>query len=193
MATVTTLAKAAGGRGNPSKKPYMVEVEIDLAAAATAKGSALAAADVIQCITVDANTAVMFAGAEITVAPTGGSGATFDLGITGGDVDAFVDGMAITSAAAGTYSTLANTACPIITGSDTIDMLLIGTTPDTAGKIRVFALLMDVDSMGAQAADEVDRDLLAQIILWGWLTAGPIVLITKGFKHGHYNSNVYKF
>ena len=52
MATVTTLAKAAGGRGNPSKKPYMVEVEIDLAAAATAKGSALAAADVIEAISV---------------------------------------------------------------------------------------------------------------------------------------------
>ena len=69
--------------------------------------------------------------------------------------------MTITSATAGTYSTLANTACPIITGADTIDMLLIGTTPDTAGKIRVFACLMDVDSMGTQAADEVDRDLLA--------------------------------
>ena len=40
-------------------------------------------------------------------------------------------------------------------------MLLIGTTPDTAGKIRVYACLMDVDSMGTQAADEVDRDLLA--------------------------------
>ena len=161
MATVTTLAKAAGGRGNPSKKPYMVEVEIDLAAAATAKGSALAASDTIECIQVDGNTAVMFAGAEITVAPTGGSGATFDLGITGGDVDAFVDGMTVTGASAGDYGTLANTACPIITGSDTIDMLLLGTTPDTAGKIRVFAMLMDVDSMGAQGADEVDRDLLA--------------------------------
>jgi len=161
MATVTTLAKAAGGRGNPSKKPYMVEVTIDLAAAATAKGSALAAADVIECISVGANTVVMFAGTEITTAPTGGNGCTIDLGITGGDVDAFVDGMAITSATAGTYSTLANTACPILTGSDTIDMLLIGTTPDTAGKIRVYACLMDVDSMGTQAADEVDRDLLA--------------------------------
>ncbi len=87
---------------------------------------------------------------------------TLTLPITGGDVDAFVDGMAITSATAGTYSTLANTACPILVqASDTIDMLLIGTTPDTAGKIRVFACLMDVDSMGTQAADEVGRDLLA--------------------------------
>ena len=148
MATVTTLAKAAGGRGNPSRKPYMVEVEIDLAAAATAKGSALAAADVIECISVGANTVVMFAGAEITTAPSGGN--------------AFVDGMTVTGASAGDYGTLANTACPIlVTTADTIDMLLIGTTPDTAGKIRVYACLMDVDSMGAQAANEVDRDLLA--------------------------------
>ena len=43
MATVTTLAKAAGGKGNPGNKPYMVEKEIDLAAAATAwsRGSGL--------------------------------------------------------------------------------------------------------------------------------------------------------
>ena len=163
MATVTSLAKAAGGKGNPSSKPYLVEVEIDLAAAATAKTSALAAADVIEAITVGANTVVMFAGAEITVAPAGGNGCTFDLGITGGDVDAFVDGMTVTGASAGDYGTLANTACPIlVTTSDTIDMLLIGTTPDTSGKIRVYAMLMDVDSVGSsKAADEVDRDLLA--------------------------------
>ena len=163
MATVTTLAKAAGGRGNPSKKPYMVEVTIDLAAAATAKGSALAAADVIECISVGANTVVMFAGTEITTAPTGGNGCTIDLGITGGDVDAFVDGATITGESAGSYGTLVNTACPIlVTTADTIDMLLIGTTPDTAGKIRVYAMLMDVDSVGSsKAADEVDRDLLA--------------------------------
>lgn len=163
MATVTTLAKAEGGKGNPNRKPYMVEVEIDLAAAATAKGSALVATDVIECITVGANTAVLFAGTEIVTAPTGGTSATFDLGITGGDVDAFVDGGAITSATAGTYAAMANTAVPIaVSTSDTIDMLLIGTTIDTAGKIRVYAMLQDIDSLGSsKAADEVDRDTLA--------------------------------
>jgi hypothetical protein len=72
MATVTTLSKAAGGRGNPSNKPYLVEKEIDLAAAATAKGSALAAADIIEAITVGANTMVMAAGMECTTTPSGG-------------------------------------------------------------------------------------------------------------------------
>lgn len=163
MATVTSLAKAVGGLGNPSRKPYFVEVEIDLAAAATAKGSALAAADVIQCISVGAGTAVLFAGTEVVTAPTGGNACTFDLGITGGDVDAFVDDGAITSATAGTYAAMANTATPIVVASaDTIDMLLLGTTPDTAGKIRVFAYLMDVDSVGSsKAAASVDRDTLA--------------------------------
>ena len=163
MATVTTLAKAVGGKGNPGNKPYMVEKEIDLAAAATAKGSALAANDIIQAITVGTNTMVMAAGMEITTAPAGGNSCTIDLGITGGDVDAFVDGMTVTGASAGAYGTLANTACPIIvTTSDTIDMLVLGTTPDTSGKIRVFAVLMDVDSIGSdKGADEVDRDYLA--------------------------------
>ena len=163
MATVSTLAKAEGGKGNPGRKPYMVEVEIDLAEAATAKGSALAANDIIQAITVGKNTVVMFAGMEITDAPAGGTGASIDLGITGGDVDAFVDGFTLTGGSAGDYATLANTATPIlVTASDTIDMLLLGTTPDTSGTVRVYACLMDVDGFGGdKAANEVDRDVLA--------------------------------
>jgi hypothetical protein len=163
MATITTLARPEGGKGSPSRKPYLVEVEIDLAAAATAKGSALAANDVIEAITVGANTAVMFAGIEVITAPAGGTTGSVDLGITGGDVDAFVDGFAITGAAAGAYAALANTATPIIVAAGgTIDALLLGTTPDTSGKLRVFAYLMDVDGLGGvKSADEVDRDTLA--------------------------------
>ena len=160
MATVSTLTKVEGGRGNPSRKPYMVEVEIDLAAAATAKGSALAAADVINCINVGANQAILFAGTEIGTAPAGCTAGTFDLGITGGDVDAFVDGGAITGATAGTYATMTSTALPIVSSAtSSIDMLLIGTTPDTSGVIRVFAYLMDVDAFGSdKSAAEVARD-----------------------------------
>lgn len=164
MATVTTLARAAGGRDNPARKPYMVEKEIDMAAAATAKGSALAAADIIEAITVGANTMVMAAGMECTATPSGGTGTVLDLGITGGDVDAFVDGFAFDSASAGSYATLANTACPIlVTASDTIDVLIqAATTVSTAGKVRVWAVLMDVDGLGSsKEADEVARDYLA--------------------------------
>lgn len=162
MATVTTLAKAIGGKGNPGRKPYLVEVEINLATAATAKGSSLAANDIIQAITVSAGTAILYSGTEVLVAPAGGNSGTFDLGITGGDVDAFVDGGAITGAAAGAYAAMANTAVPIVSAaSDTIDMLLLGTTPDTSGVIRVYAMLMDVTATGVQGPDEVDRDTLA--------------------------------
>ncbi len=141
----------------------MVYKEIDLAAAASAKGSALAASDVIEAITVGANTLIMFADAEITTAPSGTSGASFDLVITDGDVGVFVDGMTLIGASAGTYGTLANTACPlIITALDSNDWVLLGTTPDTAGKVRVFDVLMHVNGMGSDnGADEVGRDYLA--------------------------------
>lgn len=163
MATVSSLVRAIGGRGNPGGKPYFVEVEIDLAAAATAKGSALVATDIIQAITVDAPTAVLFAGMEVTAAPAGGTAATAALGITGGDVDAFVAAYTITGASAGAYAPLANTACPIvISADDTIDILLAGTTIDTSGKIRVYAYLLDVDSVGTgKGPAEVVRDQLA--------------------------------
>jgi hypothetical protein len=51
MATVTTLAGGATAGRTAGSVPYLVSVEIDLAAAATAKGTALAAADIIEAST----------------------------------------------------------------------------------------------------------------------------------------------
>jgi len=163
MATVTTLSSSARGSSPRGRTPYLVQNSIDFGAAATAKGTALAAADIIEAITVGANTMVMAAGMECTTAPSGGTGTVLDLGITGGDVDAFVDGFAYDSASAGDYATLANTACPILVKtSDTIDVLIqAATTVSTAGKVRVYAVLMDVDGLGEMSADEVARDALA--------------------------------
>lgn len=163
MATVTTLARA-GGKGNPGRKPYFVEVEIDMAEAATAKGSALAAADVIEAISVGEETVVMFAGMECTATPAGGTGTVLDLGITGNDPDRFVDGFAFDSASAGDYATQANTGVPLpVSTADTIDILIqAATTASTSGKVRVYALLMDVGDVGPfKGANEVDRDKLA--------------------------------
>lgn len=162
MAEVTTLV-ASGLAGNPQKREYTMEVEIDLAAAATAKGSALAAADTINALTVPANTAVLFAGMECTATPAGGTGTVLDLGVKGGDVDAFVDGFAFDSASAGDYAALANTAVPIVFGSaGTINVLIqAATTVSTSGKVRVFARLLDVDAIGDKTAQIADRDYLA--------------------------------
>lgn len=163
MATVTTLSRAAGGASNPGRKMYMVEKEIDFAAAATAKGSALAAADVIEAISVGAGTMVVNAGMEVMTAASGGTGTVLDLGVTGVDADVFVDGFAFDSAIAGAYAQNAAAFQPVVLGTaDTIDVLIqAASTVSTAGKVRVWAVLMSVGEVGTTEAAEVDRDQLA--------------------------------
>lgn len=162
MATVTTLAGGSVDGFTAGRMPYFKEVLIDFAAAATAKGSALAAADVIEAISVPANTMILNAGLEvITVAGGESSDNALDLG-TGVDVDVFVDGFDLDAAAAGAYAQNAAAFQPIIVGStaDTIDVLIqAATTAPTSGVIRVFAVLMDIDAR--KTAAEVDRDVLA--------------------------------
>ncbi len=163
MAEVTTIS-VSGLQGNPQKREYLMEVEIDMAKAATAKGSALAASDTINAFTIPAGTAVLFAGMECTETPAGGSGTVLDLGVKGGDTDAFVDGFAYDSASAGDYAVLANSACPIAFGAaGTVDVLIqAATTVSTSGKVRVYAWVRDIDGIGGSiAADEVVRDQLA--------------------------------
>ncbi len=163
MATITTLATGGASAGRTAAAvPYLVERYIDFAAAATAKGSALAAADVIECITVPVNTLILNAGMEVTTL-LGGESAdnAFDLG-TGLDVDVFVDGFDADAAVAGGYAQNAAAFQPIVVGAtaDTIDITIAtATTAPTSGVARVWAVLMNVD--GRIAADEVDRDQLA--------------------------------
>jgi hypothetical protein len=163
MATVSTLARAVGGKGNPGRKVYVVEKEIDLAAAATAKGSALAAADIIQAITVPAGALIVNAGMECTATPAGGTGTVLDLGVTGVDVDVFVDGFAFDSATAGDYAQNAAAFQPVVIGTeDTIDVLIqAASTVSTSGKVRVWAVLVDVSEIGVTEGAIADRDQLA--------------------------------
>lgn len=163
MATVTSLARVEGGFGNPGAKPYMVDVTIDFAAAATAKGSALAAADVIEALTFGGPSVILAAGIEVDTVASGGTGTVLDLGVTGGDVDAFVDGFAFDSASAGDYAALAGNGGQYIADGDTLDVLIqAATTVSTAGVIRVWAIAMPVATgFAGKAAAEVDRDTLA--------------------------------
>lgn len=162
MATITTLAGGATAGRTVGSVPYLVDKSIDFAAAATAKGSALAAADVIEAISVPVNTVILNAGLEITTVLGGESNdTTFDLG-TGVDADVFVDGFDADAAAAGAYAQNAAAFQPIVVGAtaDTIDITIAtATTAPTSGVARVWAILMNVD--GRIGADEVDRDQLA--------------------------------
>jgi hypothetical protein len=162
MATVTTLAGGTVDGFTAGRMPYFKEVLIDFAAAATAKGSALAAADVIEAISVPANTIILNAGLEVvTVAGGESNDTTVDLGVTTTEPDIFIDGFDLDAAAAGAYAQNAAAFQPLVIGTaDTIDLLIAtSTTAPTSGVVRVFAILMDVDAR--KTAAEVDRDVLA--------------------------------
>lgn len=162
MATITTLAGSATAGRTAGAVPYLVDVTIDFAAAATAKGSGLAAADVIECLTVPANTLILNAGLEvITVLGGESSDVTFDLGVTTTEPDNFVDGFDADAAAAGAYAQNAAAFQPLVMASaDTIDLLIAtATTAPTSGEVRVWAVLMNVDGRPARAS--VDREQLA--------------------------------
>ena len=162
MATITTTSGGASAGRTAGSVPYLVDKVIDFAVAATAKGSALAAADVIECISVPANTVILNAGFEvITVAGGESNDTTYDLG-TGVDADNFVDGFDGDAAAAGAYAQNAAAFQPIVVGAtaDTIDLTIAtATTAPTSGTLRVWAVLMNVD--GRITASDVDRDQLA--------------------------------
>jgi hypothetical protein len=161
MATVTTLAGSASAGRTAGAVPYLVDVTIDFAAAATAKGSALAAADVIECINVPADTLILNAGMEVVTVLGGESNdTTFDLGVTGVDADVFVDGFDADAAAAGAYAQNAAAFQPLIVGTaDTIDLLIAtATTAPTGGKVRVWALMCDIGAKPAPGA--VDTDVI---------------------------------
>jgi len=165
--TITALASVARGAGARGRQPYFVENEIDFAAAVAAKGGALEANEIIQAITIPANTMILTAGFEVIEATDAAAdGNTANLGVTGGDVTRFVSAFDFDddAAPAGTYATQADGSAPVIIGStaDTLDWeLQATTTAPTTGKIRVFAVLMNIDGLGDMAANVVDRDTLA--------------------------------
>jgi len=145
MATISTLK--VGGITHPSrngdvKVPYLVEFELDFAAALTAKGSALAAADVINCLVVPAGTAVIGGGTQIKTAANSTT-CTVNFGVTGG-AD-FTSGLDAKSTA-GTYGTdvgaVWKTAGASALNLDITLATMTGTL--TTGKLRVWALLVDV-------------------------------------------------
>lgn len=156
MATIDLATEGAAGlhpsRNGNVKVPYLVEVEIDLAAAVTAKGSALAQGDVIEAIPVPAGTVILAGGANCKSVMTGTStDLTLDIGVTGGDVDNLVDGWDFDAATAGAFATTVGVNEPVfVTTADTIDILFVTQTGTvTGGVIRVFALLLDVSDAKA--------------------------------------------
>ena len=142
---------AARGSSSRGRSPYLVQTILDYATALTDKGSALAANDIIPVIAVPAGTLILNAGIQIdTVASSGTT--TVD----GFDADS--------GTAAGTFAIPAAAYNPLLAvAAETIDVKLAtqSGTALTTGKIRVYALLMDVADTGIEVGTEVARDRLA--------------------------------
>ena len=145
------LTAAGGTTGHPAngRTPYLVENTIDMSAFDPAAG------DIIQAIDVPAETLVMSAGLEVLTASS--SSVTFDLGITGStaghqDPDAFVDAYDATGTGYAPMDATDASAMLVCKVADTIDILTAG-AQDTAGKVRVWAVLCDISGV-----DETDHN-----------------------------------
>ena len=139
-----------GTTGHPSntRSPYLVENTIDVSAVNSDAGTANG--DILNALDIPAETLIMEAGIEVTTALS--SSATMDLGITGGDVDRYVDG----DTNATGYSTLTATARVVVASADTLDILTAGAA-SSAGKLRVWAVLCDISGI-----DESDNNTSTQ-------------------------------
>lgn len=108
-------------------------------------------------LSLPAQTVVLAAGVEVTAALTGATSLIFDIG-TGADDAEFVAAYEMAGKSVGAVA-------PSLPGvaymgvADTVDITVDTLTGvATAGTLRVWAMVMDVDGRGA---DEVDRDTLA--------------------------------
>ena len=149
---MATHSKVTGGTaGHPStrRQPYWVENTVDNSLFDPA------AADIIQCLNVPAETLVIAAGLEVLTASS--TSVTFDLGITGStaghhDPDACVDTFDATGTGHAPMDATDAAAMLIVKTADTIDILTAGAT-DTAGKVRVWALLCDISGSDESASN----------------------------------------
>ena len=156
MATITATLAPAMGNSQRGRNPYMVEQVVDLTA-----NSINPNGDVVQCITVPANTKILAAGFQVTSSATQNTGtdATAALG-TGADDNEYVTAFDIDGAADGAYAPSVTVSADLVIGTaDTLDLTLAGSGASfSAGEIRVFAVMMEVSALGEMEAAEVSRD-----------------------------------
>ena len=159
MATISTLLKPAHGSTNRGRSPYYVDMTVDL----TAQAISSTAGDVVQCLTIPANTRVLHAGFQVVESATMNSGTNATATLGAADADEFVAAFDIDGASDGAYAPSATPAADVtLATADTLDLTFAGDGSSyTAGKIRVYAVMMDVSDQGDVSADEVDRDALA--------------------------------
>ena len=143
MATIDRTPNG-GTVGHPANvaRPYVMTSKVH----DTADGGT--GGDVIQLIDVPADTMIVGGVLEVLEA-RGNTDITLDIGITGGDVDCFVDGSVLAAgftpfleAAVGASGSSAR----VLTSADTIDALIIdgGSSGESAARFRIHVVLADI-------------------------------------------------
>jgi|TARA_S200002703_G_scaffold35972_1_gene31066 hypothetical protein len=159
MATITSLLLPAHGSSQRGRSPYMVQKTIDL----TAQAIDCSSGDVVQCLTIPANTRVIHAGFQVVTSATMNTGTNATATLGAADADEFVAAFDIDGASDGAYAPSATPAADVtLASADTLDLTFAGDGATfSAGKIRVYAWMVDVSDQGDSSPVEVDRDLLA--------------------------------
>jgi hypothetical protein len=158
MATITSLLLPATGNTNRGRMPYQVELSIDL----TAQAIDCSAPDTVQCITLPANTHILHAGVQVVESATMNTGSNSTITLGAADVDEYVTAFDIDGASDLAYApSVTPSAEVVLATADTLDLVFGGDGATfTAGKLRVYALLMDVSEQGSTSAAEVARDAI---------------------------------
>jgi hypothetical protein len=126
-------------------------VTVTAAAAAAAKGSALATNDVLEVFDIPAESQVLGCLAEVTTVDSGTT-VTVDIGLTTVGADIFVDGAAVAGSvgylAAGTNGTQNLNNGVLTSVADTLDILLVAVTAGGDDWVmRLFITLQDVSGL----------------------------------------------
>ena len=156
MANITAVLHPESGNSQRGRNPYYVDVTIDLTKNSIAPG------DTIQAITVPANTLIMAAGFQVVESATMNTGTNGTAALGAADADEFAAAFDIDGAADGAYAPSTTPSDDVtLATADTLDLTFAGDGATfTAGKIRVYALMMDVSEEKDMTANEVDRDFL---------------------------------
>tara|TARA_R110002096_G_scaffold246809_1_gene439183 strand:+ start:733 stop:1212 length:480 start_codon:yes stop_codon:yes gene_type:complete len=159
MATISTLLLPAHGSSQRGRAPYLVQKTIVLSAQAIS----CTGGDVVQCLTVPANTRVINAGVQVVESATQNTGTDATVTLGAADVDEFVAAFDIDGAADLAYAPSATPAADVtLATADTLDLTFAGSGATfTAGKLRVYAWMVDVSDQGDSSPTEVARDALA--------------------------------
>ena len=159
MATISTLLLPAHGSSQRGRAPYLVQKTIVLSAQAIS----CTGGDVVQCLTVPANTRVINAGVQVVESATQNTGTDATVTLGAADADEFVAAFDIDGAADGAYAPSATPAADVtLAAADTLDLTFAGSGATfTAGKLRVYAWMVDVSDQGDSSPTEVARDALA--------------------------------